>query len=135
MISKTGKHAVLALAALSRLPKGSRGGAQGIARKIGAPQNYLGKLLRALARAGVLRSQKGQGGGFQLARPAAQTSLFEVVDPIEHLSRWEGCFLGHGRCSGREPCALHARWKVLREAYFRFLRETTVADVAREGGV
>jgi Rrf2 family transcriptional regulator, iron-sulfur cluster assembly transcription factor len=131
MISKTAAHALTALAALAELPPGSYAGAAEIAAQIAAPRNYLGKLLKVLADAGLVVSQKGKGGGFRLARPAAAVSLFEVVDPIEHLGRWSGCFLGRARCSAKSPCQVHKRWKVVRDAYLRFLQETTVADLAR----
>jgi len=133
MISRTGRHAVLALAAMVNRPRGGIVGAGVIAREIGAPRNYLGKLLRPLTRERLVHSKKGKGGGFRLARPAGEITLFDVVEPIEHASRWEGCFLGRKNCSGSAPCALHGRWKELRNAYLRFLKSTTVADVAREG--
>ena len=123
----------MALASMENRPGSTWVGAGAIAREIGAPGNYLGKLLRPLTREGLVRSQKGKGGGFRLARPAAEITLFDVVEPIEHASRWEGCFLGRKKCSGSAPCALHDRWKELRNAYLRFLKSTTVADVAREG--
>src|SRR5262245_48864240 len=106
MLSKTGLHAVRAMVALARLPRGAYAGAAGIARDIGAPQNYLGKLLKDLAGEGLLESQKGLGGGFRLARDAREITLFDVVEPIEHVSRWSGCILGMPACSDRAPCAL-----------------------------
>src|SRR6516165_10972001 len=119
MITKTGLHAVRAMTALARLPEGTYAGAAGIAREIGAPPNYLSKLLQNLAREGLLRSQKGLGGGFRLARDARQISLLDVVEPIEQVSRWSGCILGRSECSEVEPCAIHNRWKAVRQAYLQ----------------
>lgn len=130
MFSKTGIHALLALSALARQPRGTFLGASQIAKEIGAPRNYLGKLLKALADRGVLVSRKGKGGGFQLRRDPEEVSLYEVMDPIEKLSRWSGCFLGKERCSERNPCPLHPKWKVVRETYLAFLRTTSLAEVA-----
>jgi Rrf2 family protein len=133
MLSKTGLHAVRAVAALAKLPEGAYAGAAHVAREIGAPQNYLGKLLKSLAEHGILESQKGMGGGFRLARPARDISLLEVVDPIERVSRWSGCILGRDACSEDNPCALHNRWKTVRDAYLRMLERTTVAELAAKG--
>ncbi len=130
MLSKTGIHALLALSALARRPRGSFLGASEIAKDIGAPRNYLGKLLKALADRGILVSRKGKGGGFQLRRDPAELSLYEVMDPLEKLGRWSGCFLGRDRCSERSPCALHAKWSTVRDAYLAFLKTTTLAEVA-----
>jgi len=130
MISKTGIHATLALTLLAQLDSEEYMGAAAIARKIGAPRNYLGKLLQNLAGEGLVVSQKGFAGGFRLARPAAKISLYDVIEPIDHVSRWNGCFLGRHRCSDKSPCPVHERWRRVREEYLSFLRETSVADVA-----
>jgi Rrf2 family protein len=94
VISRTGLYAVRAIVALAKLPTGRFAGAASIARSVGAPQNYLGKLLKDLAREGLLESQKGLGGGFRLARDPKNITLFDVVEPIEQVSRWSGCILG-----------------------------------------
>jgi Rrf2 family protein len=133
MITKTGLHAVRAMVALARLPEGAYAGAAGIAREIGAPPNYLSKLLQNLAREGLVRSQKGQGGGFQLTRDPRQISLLDVVQPIEPVSRWSGCVLGHRDCSDDTPCAIHHRWKQVRMAYLRMLAVTSLADLLAKG--
>ncbi len=130
MISKTAIHASLALALMARLRPGEYAGAAHIAEATGAPQNYLGKLLKTLATEGLLVSQKGFGGGFRLAREAKRISLYDVVEPIDHLSRWGDCLLGGGRCKPGSPCAVHHRWKKVREEYLQFLRQTTIADLA-----
>ncbi len=133
MITRTGLHAVRAMAALARLPDGAYAGAAALAREISAPPNYLSKLLQRLAREGLVRSQKGLGGGFRLARDARHISLLDVVEPIEQVSSWSGCVLGHPGCSDEAPCAIHDRWKQIRTAYLRMLAKTTVADLRARG--
>lgn len=130
MISKTGIHATLALAFLAHLEPGTFAGASQIADEVGAPKNYLGKLLRQLADAGLLESQKGFGGGFRLSKPAVKITIFDVLEPLERVSRWNGCFLGREKCSSASPCSLHDRWSKIRENYLAFLRKTTIAEVA-----
>lgn len=130
MISKTAIHAAQALTVLARLQPGEYAGAAGIAREIGAPQNYLGKLLKTLAEEGILESQKGFGGGFRLAREPKKISLYDVVEPLENVSRWSDCLLRGGACRPGQPCAVHGRWKKVREGYLQFLRQTTIADLA-----
>ncbi len=129
MLPKTAVHAVRALAALAALPPAAYAGAAEIAEQIGAPRNYLGKLLKTLADAGLVESQKGKGGGFRLARPPRQISILDLVEPIDRVSRWSGCFLGGSRCSDNAPCAVHERWGKVRDLYLRFLRSTTLADL------
>jgi Rrf2 family iron-sulfur cluster assembly transcriptional regulator len=131
MISKTGVHATLALAFLSKLDPGAYAGAAQIAEEVGAPPNYLGKLLKQLAGIGLLESQKGFGGGFRLSRPANRITMFDVLEPIEKVSKWNGCFLGRSKCSDKSPCSVHNRWSRIREDYLSFLKGTTIAEVAK----
>lgn len=131
MISKTGIHATLALAFLSKLDSSEFAGATQIATEVGAPPNYLGKLLKQLAEEGLVISQKGFGGGFKLAKPANKITVYDVLEPIEKVSKWNGCFLGRSRCSEKSPCNVHARWSKIREDYLSFLKETTIAEVAK----
>ena len=130
MISRTGIHATLALAFLAKLDSGEYAGAAQIAKEVGAPRNYLGKLLKQLAEEGLLESQKGFGGGFRLARPASGITLYDIVEPLDRVSRWNGCFLGRNTCSGKSPCAVHSRWSKIRKEYLDFLKETSVAELA-----
>jgi Rrf2 family transcriptional regulator, iron-sulfur cluster assembly transcription factor len=133
MISRTGAQALKALAALADLTPGAFAGAGHLARQTGAPENYLGKLLRVLSTHGLLASQKGFGGGFRLARPAGTVTLFDVLQHLEPVARWSGCILGRAECSDQGACALHHRWAGVREAYLDFLRETTIADLQPRG--
>jgi Rrf2 family transcriptional regulator, iron-sulfur cluster assembly transcription factor len=135
MISKTGIHAVTAVAALAELDEGDFAGAAEIAKRIKAPRNYLGKLLKTLADQGLLESQKGKGGGFRLARDPGQISLYEIMEPLDRVSRWSGCFLGRSRCSDEAPCSVHQRWSKVRTAYLQFLQETSVNDLVPRGTV
>lgn len=128
MTSKTALHAIKAMIALAERPDEFQGAAS-IAARIDAPQNYLGKLLQTLAQSGLVYSQKGMGGGFQLARKLEDITLFDIVEPIDHVSRWEGCFMGMETCSSDNPCALHNKWAAAREAYLSTLTGTTLADI------
>lgn len=129
MITKTSLDTIKALAELAKLPEGKTEGVVRIAQKIRAPQNYLGKTLQRLVRAGIVKSQKGLNGGFRLAKSPQEISIYDIVCILEDQDRWEGCFMGNGNCSAVSSCAMHNRWKVVRQAYTDFLKNTTIADL------
>jgi len=108
MISKTAMQALRALRTLANLPAGIALGAGALARRTGAPENYLGKLLRVLSQQALLASRKGFGGGFRLARPAARITLFDVLRHLEPVERWTDCVMGHsGAVTARAaPCTV-----------------------------
>lgn len=129
MLSKTSTIVINAVVELARLPKGKRAGAVHIAKTIKAPRNYLGKLLKSLAQRGLLTSQKGLNGGFQLNKKPEKIKLYDIVEPIDNVSLWQGCALGMKKCEDKNPCAVHHKWKHVKSKYMDFLENTTIADL------
>jgi Rrf2 family protein len=129
MISKTGVYGIRAMLALAQVPQGEYVGAQRIADQVDVPQSYLSKLLQILARAGLVESQRGVAGGFRLARDPATISLYDIVEPLEPIERWSGCFLGNSQCSDEAACAMHDRWKVVQQAYLGMLHRSTLGEL------
>jgi Rrf2 family protein len=102
--------------------------AQRVSEGTQVPEDYLSKVLQQLVRGGVLTSQRGRHGGFQLARPAAEISMLAVVNAVEPIPRIEKCPLGL-RQHGVKLCPLHRR---LDEAYGlveRAFAQTTLAEL------
>ena len=130
MLTQSGIHAIRAVVALAEMPEAAYCGVPEIARSTGSPRNYLGKILLQLSRHGLVESRKGLGGGFRLARPAAQIRLIDVMASIEDVSRWSACVFTSGICSDTNPCMVHTRWSRAREAFLSFLRDTTIAELA-----
>ncbi|MBW7933186.1 MAG: Rrf2 family transcriptional regulator [Gemmatimonadaceae bacterium] len=99
-----------------------------IAEALDMPRNYLSKTLHALARAGVLKSERGPRGGFQLAKPAARLTLAQVTAPFEDVET-RHCLLGRPHCGGANACAAHARWNAVSTSLQTYFASTTIADL------
>lgn len=127
MLSQSSKYAVRACLYLAANdgPVLSRE----IADALGAPAQFLAKILQGLARDGVLQSTRGRGGGFRLALPGSRISLLRIVQAIEGPGFGAGCVLGLERCSDEAPCALHDTWKGSRGAFLEALEQTCLSDV------
>jgi len=102
-----------------------------IARAEGIPVPFLSQVLYQLARGGLLYSRRGPGGGFQLARPAQDVALREVVAIIDGLEGLKQCVLGLHQCADDAPCPLHEMWKGLRGRLSAYLDRVTLAELAR----
>jgi Rrf2 family transcriptional regulator, iron-sulfur cluster assembly transcription factor len=126
MLSQTGRYALRALDYLATYDDGAFKLVKDISAKLDIPQQYLSKILHLLAREGLLKSQRGRSGGFRLCRPAEEITLYEVIDPIDHLSRLSTCIMGDQPCGKDEPCALHEMWGDVRGKYLDFLQKTTL---------
>jgi len=131
MLTLTSEYALRAMICLARQPEGQPVSGQCVAEQAAIPRKYLSKILGDLVRAGVLEGSRGRNGGFKLSRAPQTIRLHEVLAPFEPvLANRRPCPFGNMACSDQDPCAGHDRWKTVREAYQRFLSETTIHDVA-----
>ena len=125
MLSRTEEYALRAAVCLARHYGDGARRARDIARETGVPANYMSKILHQLARAGVVRSERGRTGGFRLAGPPEEFLLSTVVGPFEPQIERTRCLLGRPECSDEYPCGAHERWKVIKEAALEFLEGTS----------
>jgi Rrf2 family transcriptional regulator, iron-sulfur cluster assembly transcription factor len=123
-------YSIRALTFLAQQPTGVLCQLRDIAVAENIPAAFLGKILQDLVHARLLRSSKGPGGGYALARRATAISLLDIKAAIDGTADLEGCASGFGRCSDEMPCPQHERFKPLRLAMMRYLAETSVADMA-----
>ena len=105
-----------------------------LAERTGVPASYLTKVLLVLNRAGLVEATRGTGGGYRLSKPAAEISLWEIVDPVDNVGRLDDCIMGMSECSEKNPCAMHDWWKRVRDDYLATLRQTSLADVTGGAG-
>jgi Rrf2 family protein len=128
MLSQTAEYALRAVLHLADQDPGRPVPVGDIAQALDVPRNYLSKTLHQLARAGVVASTFGPGGGFRLAAPAGELTLARVVAPFDAAGA-RHCLLGRARCADADPCPAHARWKGISEQVERFFSVTSVADL------
>ncbi len=100
-----------------------------IAEKLDIPPAFLVKIVQPLVARGILNSRRGRGGGYRLAKPASQVTLFEIVDAIDYVSKEAVCVLGQATCSDERACPMHAYWKEAYTAFRRYLADTTLDDI------
>lgn len=91
--------ALLASAPERRVP------AKEMARRLGASEAHLAKVMQRLRRTGLVTSARGPTGGFSLARDAGKISLKEIYEAIEGRIDTGRCMFGEPVC-GRRKCFL-----------------------------
>jgi Rrf2 family protein len=121
-------YALHALGYLAARGDGPPVASHDIAEARGAPEKFLLKVLRPLVRAGLLRSLKGPGGGYRLARPASQITLLEVVEAVDGPVRGEAPVVGEGQ-DGLGP-RLAAACERVAEEVRRRLGRVRLSDLA-----
>jgi Rrf2 family protein len=97
-ISEAGNLGVHALADLALDVGATPRSVGAIAGRLNVSPAHLAKVLQRLAKRGLIRSTRGPGGGFVLARAADTIPLMEVLDAIDGPFKTEGCLLGRSLC-------------------------------------
>ena len=103
-----------------------------IAERTGLPQPYLEQILLALKGAGLVRSKRGVGGGYVLARPPAEISLSEIIAAVDGpiVAGDFGEPHQNGACDHEGQCVLLAIWAEVGDHMRRYLDQITLADIA-----
>jgi Rrf2 family protein len=129
-ISQTAEYAIRAMATLAIVPEGKKIRATDLGRATGIPAPYLSKILRRLVLADLLVSQKGQGGGFALARPAAEIPFVAILEAVNAFPTDGRCAFGWGDCDQLTPCPLHGSWSRLNNHLRSWASDSNLAEVA-----
>ena len=103
-----------------------------IAERTGLPQPYLEQILLALKGAGIVRSKRGVGGGYVLAREPGQITLGEIVSAVDGPITVGDFGEPHqdGACDHEGQCVLLAVWGGISRAMRGHLDSFTLADIA-----
>lgn len=136
-ISRAGEYGVLGLLHLARLPSGQSVMIDAVSRDENIPKSFLAKIFQDLARGGILRSQRGAGGGFSLARPADQVTVLEVIETIDGRIALQRCLGEERDCERIEGCVLCGLLEQAQDRLKEVFGQTTLADLAQrqaEGG-
>ncbi len=101
-----------------------------IARATGIPEPTVGKVLRRLARAGLVEGRRGPAGGYRLARPAEQVSVAELLEALEGPLAVTDCAPGAARrCTIAPRCETRAGWSRIHEAVAEALRAVSLQEM------
>ncbi|HUR77246.1 MAG TPA: Rrf2 family transcriptional regulator [Acidimicrobiales bacterium] len=82
-VSTRGDYASRALLSLALHDESGPTSVRDIAERTALPQPYLEQILLALKGAGLVRSKRGVGGGYVLARPPAEITLGQIVSAVD----------------------------------------------------
>ncbi len=129
-MSAKAEYAVRAMVQLATADSGTLVKTEDLANAQGIPPQFLVDILSDLRTDRLVRSHRGRDGGYELARPATEISIADVLRCIDGpLASVRDIGLGDLPYSG-PTAALTDVWRALRASMRSVLEETTVADVA-----
>lgn len=131
-LSTKAQYAVRAMVSLSLHSHGSPVTLRDIAQREGISLTYLEQLFVKLRRGEIVKSVRGPGGGYLLARPAADIRVDEIIDSVEESLMPVACMDQVKGCSCEDQCVTYSVWHGLGERIRTFLASITLADLAEE---
>jgi len=102
-----------------------------LAERSSVPEPTAAKILKLLARASLLVSQRGSNGGYELARPAASITVAEIIVALDGPIALAACVEGSSdHCGVERLCAMRGNWNRVNRAIRDALEDITLADMA-----
>jgi len=105
--------------------------AREIAEDTHVPQPTVTRLLKQLARSGILTSTRGAAGGYSLTQPAETISVARLVEALEGPIALTECSNTVCSCALEDDCAVEAPWQTISLAVRNALETVTLADMAQ----
>jgi Rrf2 family iron-sulfur cluster assembly transcriptional regulator len=90
--------------------------------------SYLEQLFGRLRRQALVSSTRGPGGGYQLAKPAQEVSVADIILAVDEPIDATKCG-GQENCQDDHKCITHDLWEGLNEHIFAYLRSVTLAQL------
>ncbi|HXG91158.1 MAG TPA: Rrf2 family transcriptional regulator [Blastocatellia bacterium] len=104
-----------------------------ISQAEGISTDYVAKLMRILRQGGLVKSVRGQAGGYRLARPADKIVISDVILVLggrlietDFCERHAG---GESSCLHSTDCSIRSLWRAVQTAIDQVLSKTTLKDL------
>ena len=100
-----------------------------VAEQTGLSPPTVRKLLKALARSGLVEARRGAQGGYRLARKPTEITAADVIDALEGPVSITECSTGERHCDIEANCTVGGAWQRINIAIRRALSDITLADL------
>jgi len=127
-ISKLTDYGTVVLAELANGQAGIASAAE-VASATGIALPTVSKLLKELAKAGLVTSTRGSHGGYRLSRPASQISAADVIDALEGPVSITECSASDSHCDFESVCNVGGAWQRINVAIRRALDDISLEDL------
>ncbi len=133
-LSTKGRYAVMAMADLGYYTHGHPTTLADIAERQGISLSYLEQLFSKLRRSGLVRSVRGPGGGYVLARPIEQIRVSDIMIAVDEPLQATRCMPGSpkGCHHDRRRCLTHDLWKELSDQIYLYLSSVSLGSVCEK---
>ena len=99
-----------------------------ISERQGISLSYLEQLFVKLRRNGLVKSYKGPGGGYIIAKKLTDVSISDIIKVVDDDMDARTC-RGMMNCRGNKKCLAHDLWDGLTKYVFNYLEQITLDDL------
>jgi Rrf2 family protein len=132
-VTRAGEYGIIGLLYLAKQPAGRTVMIDEISEAESVPRSFLAKIFQSLAKAGFVRSHRGAGGGFSLAKPATEITLLKVFQCVEGAFSLQKCVTDDPECvvstTRMSNCTLCAVFSEAQNRVNEIFARTTLADL------
>lgn len=128
-LSKLADYATVLMTLVAREPQRLHNGLE-LAERSNLPAPTVAKLLKSLARGGLLQSLRGAHGGYRLARPPERISVADIIAALEGPIGVTECASHPGDCTLESACSTRANWRLINVAIREALEAVSLAQMA-----
>ena len=129
-ITRQTDYGILILSQLASEPKDAIHAAKDVAKRSGIPLPMASKILKALARAGLLVSHRGVKGGYGLSGPASAISIADIIQALEGPFGITECSFNPGGCEQESCCPVRTNWQRISVAVRDALDRIPLSDMS-----
>ncbi len=134
-LTTKGRFAVTAMIDVNRYQQGGPVSLAGISERQDISVAYLEQLYSTLRRGNLVKSIRGPGGGYVLAKDAADITIADIVFAVDEPLDVTRCG-GNGNCAkGSIKCVTHNLWASLNEKIIDYLESVTLSDLSGDKNV
>ena len=129
MVSTKGRYALRLMIDLARQEPGVPVPLEQIAQRQEISKKYLELILKSLVQEGLIKGQRGKGGGYQLTRRPEEYPIGEILELTEGSLAIVSCLQEDPPCAQRDSCETYPMWSKFDKMVHDFFYSMTLADL------
>lgn len=127
-VSERNHFGLIFMTQLAKLPEGAYLSVKEASEDMKMPLGYLEEIAGLLKAAGLIEGRQGPGGGYRLAKPAADVSAQEIVEALEGPVSLVACM--DGGCPVAGKCDSKKLWSFLQKNILQTLKDTRLNELS-----
>jgi len=128
-ITKQTDYGIMLLTRMAGIPEGNLLSARDAADWSGLSLPMVSKILKSLARGGIVVSHRGVDGGYSLAQEASETSVANVIRALEGPISMVECGAHPGQCDHESSCPVRVNWGRINLVVERALEQVPISEM------